>query len=84
MHWLYVIKSESRGTLYFGYTNDLKSRLQEHNDGKSFYTKPRGPLELVYAEVYKSKVDAINREKQLKKYAKAFGILKSRIRNCIN
>ncbi len=83
MYWLYVIKSEKYG-LYFGYTNNLKSRLRKHNDGKSFFTKPRGPWELVYAEVYKSKVDALRRERQLKQYAKAYGILKARIRNCIN
>lgn len=83
MYYLYVLKSKSVNNLYFGYTNDLESRLKEHNKKQSLYTKSKTPWELVYYEAYKSRFDALNREKQLKKYAKGYSILKRRIENCI-
>ncbi len=51
---------------YIGYTNDLKKRVEEHNSGKSFATKPRRPLKLLYYEACLNKDDAENRELYLK------------------
>lgn len=83
MYYVYVLQSKTADNLYFGYTDDLKSRFIEHNKKNSFYTKSKTPWELVYYEAYKSSFDAKNREKQLKRYAKGYSILKNRIRNCI-
>jgi putative endonuclease len=60
------IKSLSDGNLYIGYTNDLKRRLREHNEGVSKSTKFRRPFELIYFEGCINIKDAINREKYLK------------------
>jgi len=79
MYYVYVIKSKSHDSLYFGFTKDLVSRLKEHNNKKSFYTKSKTPWELVYFEAYKSELDAHDREKQLKRYAKGYASLKKRI-----
>lgn len=39
----------SDGTLYTGWTNDLKKRLEKHNAGKGArYTRGRLPVKLVY------------------------------------
>jgi len=84
MHYVYILKSKLANRLYFGYTTDLKSRFNNHMKGRSQYTKQEKDWELVYYEAYKSPIDAIKREKQLKKYAKAHGILKRRISNSIN
>lgn len=48
MFYVYILKSSKSQTLYYGYTSDLKTRLKEHNNGKSFYTKPYIPWRLVW------------------------------------
>ena len=69
MHYVYVLKGE-RG-MYYGYTRDLKRRLQQHRRNH------RG--ELVYYEAYKAETDARRRERQFKHYAQALTALKGRI-----
>ena len=66
MHYTYMLKCKDN-TYYIGYTNDLKKRLQAHNEGKGAkYTKGRGPVELVYYEEYEEKSIAMRREWELK------------------
>ena len=79
MYYVYILKSRKDGNLYIGSTNDLKRRLDEHNNGLVFSTKSRRPFELVYYEAYKSEKDARNREKNLKLRSRAFAQLKKRI-----
>jgi len=59
---------------------DLKNRFKEHNNGKSSFTRKYMPWRLVYYEAYNSQKDAVEREKQLKRFAKAYGQLKNRIK----
>ncbi len=79
MYYVYVLKSKKDGNLYTGSTNDLKRRLDEHNNGLVFSTKSRRPFELVYYEAYKSEKDARSRERNLKLRSRAFAQLKKRI-----
>jgi putative endonuclease len=65
-YYVYVLRSKKTNQWYTGYTEDLRKRLKEHNDGKSKYTKKRGPYELIYYESYKNKDDARSRELQIK------------------
>jgi len=54
-------------TLYVGYTEDLASREQLHNEGRGAkYTAERTPVRIVYAEEYATVEGAIARERQLK------------------
>lgn len=75
MFYVYLIKSKKDGELYTGFTNDLKRRLLEHNQGLNESTKYRGPFELIYYEAYKSEEDARAREHNLKLRANALGQL---------
>lgn len=52
--------------LYTGVTNDLRKRFWQHNNGKSLYTKNRGPFKLIYYEACLDKEDARSRELYLK------------------
>lgn len=79
MYYVYILKSHKDGNLYIGSTNDLRRRLDEHNNGLVFSTKARRPFELVYYEAYKSEHDARHREKNLKLRSRAFSQLKKRI-----
>ena len=66
MHYVYVLCSKKDKDLYIGMTNNLRRRLSEHNDGKSFATAPRRPFVLAYYEAYADESDAIEREHGLK------------------
>ena len=66
MFYTYIIKSEKGGRIYTGYTNNLRKRLNEHNNGKSTYTKRDRPYLLVYYEACLNEEDARSRELYLK------------------
>lgn len=65
-HYVYVLKSLQNGNWYTGCTSDLHARLEQHNTGKSTYTKDRGPYKLIYYEASLNKNDAFARERYLK------------------
>ncbi|MEO0101307.1 MAG: GIY-YIG nuclease family protein [candidate division WOR-3 bacterium] len=68
--YVYVLKSQSTGKIYIGYTSNLTKRLKQHNDPNckfTLYTKRNpGPWELVYKEEYATRWEAMRREKELK------------------
>jgi putative endonuclease len=66
MYTVYVLRSIKLGTFYTGQTENIENRLQEHNQGMSFYTKSKRPWELVYSEHFFSRSEAMKREKYLK------------------
>ncbi len=66
MFTVYVLKSQSSGTLYIGQTCDLERRLSEHQNGLASYTRNRGPWELQFTEQYSTRSEAVIREKFLK------------------
>lgn len=72
-HYVYVVEC-SDGTLYTGYTTDVKRRVAEHNEGTGAkYTRGRRPVELVHVEAYDTQSSALQREhaiKQLRRAAK--------------
>ena len=77
---VYMICHDVNKEIYVGRTNDLKRRLSEHNSGQQISTKRKnGKWNLVYAEAYKSKEDAVNRELKLKHHGRAIQELKKRI-----
>ena len=66
MNYTYILEC-SDGTLYTGWTNDIKKRLAAHQSGKgSKYTRSRLPVKLVYYEEYDVKEDAMRREWYIK------------------
>ncbi len=65
-YYAYVIHNVQKNFIYIGYSEDLKSRILYHNDGKVRSTKAYLPLELIFYEAYQSKADAKRRELYLK------------------
>ncbi len=65
-YYVYVLQSEKDQSLYIGYTSDLKSRLEQHNNGESRATKPFRPYKLIFYESFLHRIDAKNREVYLK------------------
>lgn len=69
--YTYVLKC-SDGSLYTGWTNDMKKRLKAHNEGRGAkYTRGRTPAELVYLEEFNTKEAAMRREAAIKKMSRA-------------
>jgi putative endonuclease len=66
MYYTYVIRSKKDRQFYTGFTRDLQHRLQEHNAGRVFSTKNRGPFDLIYYEACLNEQDCLAREKYLK------------------
>jgi len=79
MFYTYILKSKKNNRLYTGYTNDLRKRFKEHNEGKSEYTRTRGPYKLIYYEACPDEDDARSRELYLKS-GKGKLYLKSRLK----
>ena len=66
MYYVYILKSSKSQTLYYGYTEDLKKRFQEHNEGKSNYTKPLMPWKLIWYCAFPSEKQAKDFELYIK------------------
>ena len=67
-YWVYILASKPRGTFYVGITNDLVRRVAEHRDGAvPGFTKTYNVKMRVYFEEHASVLDAIKREKSVKR-----------------
>jgi putative endonuclease len=70
---VYILASQRNGTLYIGVTSDLVKRVWEHkNDLADGFTKEYQVHTLVYYELHGEMLAAITREKQLKKWNRAW------------
>jgi len=66
--WVYIMASES-GTLYIGFTNGIEWRVYQHkNDLIDGFTKKYQCHKLVYFEEHQYVLNALDREKQIKKW----------------
>jgi putative endonuclease len=72
-HYVYILASKRNGTLYIGMTNDLVCRVWEHKtDAVEGFTRKYGVHRLVWLEIADTAMAAITREKQLKKWNRAW------------
>ncbi len=68
-YYVYILASGRHGTLYIGVTNNLRTRLEQHRNGRgSEFVKKYGMYRLAHVEEFASPRDAIAREKQLKNW----------------
>ena len=68
----------SKNKFYLGWTTDINRRLEEHNSGKSPYTKSRGPWELVGYEKFPCIDEAKKRERAFKDNPRMLKFFKKR------
>jgi len=72
---VYILASRPNGTLYIGVTSDLIKRVWEHrSNAVDGFTKRYGVHRLVYFEQFRSMMQAIEREKELKKWKRVWKI----------
>jgi putative endonuclease len=71
MFYVYILRCAD-DTFYTGITNDLDKRIHHHNHTKAGarYTSTRRPVELMYAEPYRTQGEALSREAVIKTYSR--------------
>ena len=70
---VYILASKQNGTLYVGVTSDLAARVWTHkNKVIEGFTKKYGVYRLVYYEMHPDMNSTITRERQLKKWNRAW------------
>ena len=73
--YVYILASQKNGTLYTGVTSDLAGRLLQHQTGTgSRFAAQYGVVRLVWFDEYELVVDAIAREKAIKKWPRGWKI----------
>lgn len=73
MFYSYILLSEKSHLFYYGSTNNLRERLQLHNEGKVDSTMPHRPWKLVWYGAFETEEQARDFERYLKTGAgKAF------------
>jgi putative endonuclease len=74
-YYVYILASGRNGTLYVGATSDLIRRVYEHRNGLvEGFTEKYRVHNLVYYEVHEDVLQAITREKRLKRWKRAWKI----------
>lgn len=68
-YYVYILTNTFNTVFYTGITNDLQRRIHQHKHKEiPGFTKKYNVHKLVYFEIYSIILDAIAREKQIKKY----------------
>jgi putative endonuclease len=66
MHYVYVLYSKKLNKKYIGRTGNLKSRMEEHNNGKVPFTSRGLPWVFIHYQAFLYKDDAVAEELFLK------------------
>ena len=66
VYYCYILQSETSGRFYIGQSEDVRKRLERHNEGGVRSTKGRGPWRLVYANCHSDRSSAYKEEQKLK------------------
>ena len=73
--FVYIMTNKPNGILYVGVTNDILRRAWEHREGAiDGFTKRYGLKRLVWFEPHSSIVEAIQREKTMKHWPRAWKV----------
>ncbi|MEW6996601.1 GIY-YIG nuclease family protein [Colwelliaceae bacterium BS250] len=72
---VYIMSNKRNGTLYIGVTSNLQNRVAQHKAKlMKGFTEKYDLNVLVYYEVHSSMEEAINKEKQMKKWLRQWKI----------
>jgi putative endonuclease len=73
--YVYLLASAKHGTLYVGVTNDLVRRIYQHKTGVfRGFTSRYHVYRLVWFESYDDPINAIAREKEIKKWRREWKV----------
>jgi len=66
MFYVYVLRSEKTRRRYIGSSQDIETRLRQHNSGQSLATKHGAPWKLLHHEEFPTRAEAVRRERFFK------------------
>ena len=70
---VYIMSNRHRTVYYIGVTSDMPTRIYQHRHGRgSAFTKKYQCVDLIYYQAFGRIEEAIVREKQLKKWKRAW------------
>lgn len=70
---VYILARQRNGTLYVGVTADIARRVQQHRDGEGgAFTRQYKVHQLVHVEFHTTVLEAIQREKRIKEWRRAW------------
>ena len=73
--WVYLITNQANGVLYTGVTSNIARRAWEHREGVADgFTKRHGIKRIVYIEHHDDIRTAIQREKNIKHWSRAWKV----------
>ena len=71
MYWIYILTNQSNSTLYVGVTNNIHRRFHEHGSSESHgFARKYNLTKIVYAESTDDVREALEREKQIKRWSR--------------
>jgi putative endonuclease len=72
-YYVYILASRKDGAIYLGVTNDIVRRVYDHRTkAVRSFTSKYNITRLVWFEIYDDPISAISREKELKKWKRAW------------
>lgn len=73
--YVYMLASGKNGTLYIGHTDDLIKRVYQHKHHQvSGFTAQHKVTQLVWFEVHQTRESALTKERQMKKWNRAWKV----------
>ena len=73
--YVYILASQTNGTLYTGHTDDIAYRTWNHREGRgAAFTRKYAVKRLVWYEPHGTAIGAIQREKNIKHWSRAWKI----------
>jgi len=70
MWYVYILRCKD-DSFYTGISVDVEKRVKRHNSPKGAkYTRTRRPVELLYTEKFNTKIEAIKREIEIKRFSR--------------
>ena len=80
MWFTYLLQSQKDEGFYVGFSSDIERRYTSHQAGLVDSTQHRRPLTLIYYEAFRTKDEAMERERQLKQFGSAYNALLKRLK----
>jgi putative endonuclease len=73
--WVYILTNKPNGTLYIGVTSDIAARAWQHREAKAAgFTRRYELVRLVWCEHHETILGAIQREKNMKHWPRAWKV----------
>ncbi len=72
-YFVYILANKPHGAIYIGSARDLRNRIRQHLAGiPGSHTQKYNIKTLVYFEQYETTIDAIHRERRLKRWNRSW------------